>query len=107
MDRSRLEAVAQYTVPPARGRITGYRIGDEQSAGIETALLPIIAVGARAKGGNGRVFELGKFDKSGRDSVAATLKLLQSARHCKYDRNENKRGHISHQMTASAGSLRA
>src|SRR5215475_11792252 len=52
--------------------------------------------------GNGRVFEVGQFDKSGRDSVVATFKLVQSARHqhCKYDRNENKRGHISDQMTA-------
>jgi hypothetical protein len=43
-----------------------------------------------------------KFDKSSRDSVAVTLKLLQPARHQhrKYDRNENKRGHISYQVTA-------
>jgi hypothetical protein len=36
-------------------------------------------------------------DKSGRDGVAATLKFVQSARrqHRKYDRNENKRRHIS------------
>src|SRR6516165_5051907 len=46
--------------------------------------------------------KLGSFDKSGRDSVAVTLKLVQSARRqrCKYDRHENKRWHISHQMTA-------
>src|SRR5262249_2318720 len=39
---------------------------------------------------------------SGRDGVRATFNLVQSARHqhCKYDGNENKRGHISHQMTA-------
>jgi hypothetical protein len=44
----------------------------------------------------------GKFDKSSQNSVAATLKLVQSARYqrCKYDRNENERGHISDQMTA-------
>jgi hypothetical protein len=36
--------------------------------------------------------------------VRATFNLLQSTRHqhCKYDRNENERGHISHQMTALA-----
>jgi hypothetical protein len=41
-------------------------------------------------------------DKSGRDGVAATLKLVQSARRqrCKYDRDENKRWHISQEMTA-------
>ena len=34
--------------------------------------------------------------------MRATFNLVQSARHqhCKYDGNENKRGHISHQMTA-------
>src|SRR5262249_54095125 len=39
---------------------------------------------------------------SGRDGVRATFNLVQSARHqhCKYDGNENERGHISHQMTA-------
>src|SRR5262249_33953118 len=38
----------------------------------------------------------------GRDGVRATFNLVQSARHqhCKYDGNENERGHISHQMTA-------
>src|SRR5215467_11407097 len=46
--------------------------------------------------------KLGSFDKSGRDSAAVTLKLVQSARrqHCKYDRHQNKRWHISQQMTA-------
>ena len=46
--------------------------------------------------------KLGKFDKSGRDSVAVTLKRVRCAQrqHCKYDRHENKRWHISHQMTA-------
>ena len=44
----------------------------------------------------------GKFDKSGRDGVAVTLKLVHSARHqhCKYDRHENERRQVSHQMTA-------
>src|SRR5215472_14725342 len=44
----------------------------------------------------------GSIDKSGRDGVAAALKLVQSARRqrCKYDRNENKRWHISQEMTA-------
>src|SRR5262249_37598081 len=39
---------------------------------------------------------------SGRDGMRATFNLVQSARHqhCKYDCNENERGHISHQMTA-------
>src|SRR5262249_10052819 len=46
--------------------------------------------------------KLRKFDQSRRDSVAISLKLVRSARHqhCKYDRHENKRWHISHQMTA-------
>ena len=46
--------------------------------------------------------KLRKFDQSRRDSVAISLKLVRSARHqhCKYDGNENERGHISHQMTA-------
>jgi len=49
----------------------------------------------------GEFSKSGKFDKSGRDSVAAILKLVHSAghQHCKYDRDENKPGHISHQMT--------
>src|SRR5262249_45565644 len=73
-----------------------------KSAGIGTALQPITAVGTRAGIEMGELSKSGKFDKSGRDSVAATLKLVQSARHqhCKYDGNQNKRGHISDQMTA-------
>src|SRR5262249_59078685 len=58
------------------------------------------AVGARPKWGHGRIFR--SRTNSSRNGVRATFNLLQSARHqhCKYDRNENERGHISHQMTA-------
>src|SRR5262249_183340 len=97
---TRVASIDRFAFGPRQpGPEAGYRIGDEQSAGIGTVLQPIRGVDARAES-NGEM--AGKFDKSGRDSVAATLKLVQSARHqhCKYDRNENERGHISHQMTA-------
>src|SRR5262249_54461982 len=72
-------------VRAARQATTGYRNGFTNSRR-----------GSRQNVEMGEFSRSGKFDKSGRDSVAATFKLVHSPdQHCKYDRNENKRAPIS------------
>ncbi len=97
-----LQLIELHSIPASQGRRQDIELAASSQRVSEwlynlyqpSTLAPIVEMSEFSKSG--------KFDKSGRDSVAATLKLVHSARHqhCKYDRNENKRGHISDQMTA-------
>ena len=92
-----LQLVGLHSVPASQGRRQDIELAASSQRVSEwlynlyqpSTLAPIVEMSEFSKSG--------KFDKSGRDSVAATLKLVQSARHqhCKYDRNENERRHIS------------